>query len=69
MISLYSSLASEVNELEMLLAGMPTENILDRKSLEARLAKVQRQLAELNATSESPVDLSGKTETKFEELS
>lgn len=54
MISLYSSLASEVNELEMLLAGMPEENVLDRKSLESRLTKIQRQLAETPVIPESP---------------
>jgi hypothetical protein len=54
MISLYSSLASEVNELEMLLADMPVEDVLDRKSLESRLAKVKRRLAEIPATPESP---------------
>ena len=54
MISLYSSLASEVNELEMLLADIPAENILDRKSIESRLAKIKRQLAEVPATPDSP---------------
>ena len=54
MMSLYSSLASEVNELEMLLADTPDENVLDRKSLESRLAKVKRQLAETRAIPESP---------------
>jgi len=54
MSSLYSSLASEVSELEMLLAGMPEENVLDRKSLESRLAKVKRQIVETPSIKESP---------------
>ena len=33
---------------------MPKENILDRKSLEARLSKVKRQVAEVNAIQETP---------------
>jgi len=54
MISLYDSLASEVNELELLLADMPMKDVIDRKSLESRLAKVKRQLAKLPATPENP---------------
>jgi hypothetical protein len=41
MISLYSSLASEASELEMMLAVMPAENVLDRKGLESRLANMR----------------------------
>ena len=54
MISLYSSLSSEVNELEALLAGMPAEDVLDRKSLESRLKQVKRRLAETSANPERP---------------
>jgi hypothetical protein len=44
----YLSYASEVNELEAILAGIPAENVIDRMGLEARLqaAKAALQQAE-----------------------
>lgn len=39
-------LASEINTLEQLLLDLPKENIIERMSLEARLASVQKQLNE-----------------------
>jgi hypothetical protein len=40
-------LASEVNTLESLLASIPDDRIIDRMSLEARLASVKEELAAL----------------------
>lgn len=40
-------LSSEVNQLEELLASLPAENLIERMSLEARLADVQQQLSQL----------------------
>ncbi|MEY2341911.1 hypothetical protein AB4090_07345 [Acidithiobacillus sp. IBUN Pt1247-S3] len=41
------SLASEINELETLLASIPVDNIIERMSLESRLAFVRAALAAL----------------------
>ncbi len=47
MIDLRLSLASEITELERLLAGIPEDHVIDRMSLESRLASVKAELAAL----------------------
>lgn len=44
----YLSLASEAHEIEQLLAGMSEDRVIDRMSLETRLASVKAALADLS---------------------
>lgn len=56
------SLASEVTELERLLAGMSQDRVIDRMSLESRLASVRVELAALpeKAVSKAKLTFRGK---------
>lgn len=47
MLNDHSFLASEINELEALLASVPAGNLIERMSLEARLATARDSLAAL----------------------
>lgn len=47
-------LASEVHELQALLAGVPAENVIERMSLESRLEKVRAELAALPLAANAP---------------
>lgn len=50
----YLFVASQVRELEDLLAATPEEDILDRMSLEARLKTVKEELEEMSPYEEAP---------------
>ena len=57
-------LASEVRELEILLASTPADNFIERMSLEARLASVKEALAALpQQAAHKTADVSGQGET------
>ncbi|MDR1632607.1 MAG: hypothetical protein LBR97_06985 [Dysgonamonadaceae bacterium] len=47
MNNLYTSLISEIHELEQIISAIPAENVIDRMSFETRLKTVKEELARL----------------------
>lgn len=44
----YTAIASEINELEMILAEIPADRVIDRRSFETRLSNAKEAIARIN---------------------